>query len=41
MASAIDATTPEALLRAWMPLAPEQMQQAIAKLFGAFARKQS
>ena len=41
MASAINATTPEALLRAWMPLAPEQMQQAIAKLFGAFAPKQS
>jgi hypothetical protein len=41
MASAIDATTPEALLRAWIPLAPEQMQQAITKLFGAFAPRQS
>jgi hypothetical protein len=32
---AIDATTPEALLKAWMPIAPDQMQQAFAKLFGA------
>jgi hypothetical protein len=36
MESAIDATTPEALLKAWMPIAPDQMQQAFAKLFGAF-----
>ncbi len=36
MESAVDATTPEALLRAWMPMAPDQMQQAFAKLFGAF-----
>ena len=36
MQSAIDATTPEALLKAWMPMTPEQMQQAFAKLFGAF-----
>jgi hypothetical protein len=36
MQSAIDATTPEALLKAWMPMAPDQMQQAFAKLFGAF-----
>ena len=35
MQSAIDATTPEALLKAWMPMAPDQMQQAYAKLFGA------
>ena len=36
MQSAIDATTPEALLKAWMPMAPDQMQQAFAKLFGAY-----
>ena len=36
MQSTIDATTPEALLKAWMPMAPDQMQQAFAKLFGAF-----
>jgi hypothetical protein len=36
MASAVDATTPEALLKAWMPMTPDQMQQAFAKLFGAF-----
>ena len=36
MQSAIDATTPEALLKAWMPMAPDQMQQAFAKLLGAF-----
>jgi hypothetical protein len=36
MDSAIAATTPEALLKAWMPMAPDQMQQAFAKLFGAF-----
>lgn len=35
MQSAIDATTPEALLKAWM-MAPDQMQQAFAKLFGTF-----
>jgi hypothetical protein len=34
--SAVDATTPEGLLKAWMPMAPDQMQQAFAKLFGAF-----
>ena len=34
MESAVDATTPEALLKAWMPMAPDQMQQAFAKLFG-------
>jgi hypothetical protein len=33
---AVDVTTPEALLKAWMPMAPSQMQQAFAKLFGAF-----
>jgi len=37
MESAIEATTPEALLKAWMPLAPDQMQHAFARLFGAFA----
>jgi hypothetical protein len=36
MQSAIDATMPEALVQAWMPMAPDQMQQAFAKLFGAF-----
>jgi hypothetical protein len=36
LASAVDITTPEALLGAWMPMAPDQMQQAFAKLFGAF-----
>lgn len=36
MQSTIDASTPEALLKAWMPMAPDQMQQAFAKLFGAF-----
>ena len=36
MQSAIDATTPEALLKAWIPMAPDQMQQAFAKLFDAF-----
>jgi Family of unknown function (DUF6489) len=34
--SAVDATTPEGLLKAWMPMAPDQMQQAFAKLFDAF-----
>jgi hypothetical protein len=28
--------TPEALLKAWMPMASDQMQQAFAKLFSAF-----
>jgi hypothetical protein len=36
LASVVDATTPEELLKAWMPMAPDQMQQAFAKLFGAF-----
>jgi hypothetical protein len=36
---AIEATSPEALLRAWMPMAPDQMQQAFTALFGAFAPK--
>jgi hypothetical protein len=35
MQSAIDATTPEALLKAWM-MAPDQMQQAFTKLFSIF-----
>jgi hypothetical protein len=34
--SAVDATTPEALLKAWFPMALDKMQQAFAKLFGAF-----
>ena len=36
MESVVEATTPEALLKAWMPMAPDQMQQAFAKLLGAF-----
>jgi hypothetical protein len=36
MESAVEATAPEALLKAWMPIAPDQMQQAFAQLFGAF-----
>ena len=36
MQSAIDATTPEALLKTWMPMTPDQMQRAFVKLFGAF-----
>ncbi len=36
MQGAIDAITPEALLKGWMPMAPDQMQQAFAKLFGVF-----
>jgi hypothetical protein len=36
MQSAIDSTTPEALLKTWMPMTPDQMQQAFAKLFAAF-----
>lgn len=34
---AVDTAAPEALLKAWMPLAPDQMQHAFARLFGAFA----
>jgi hypothetical protein len=41
MESAIDTTTPEALLKAWIPMAPDQMQQALAKLFGAFGGSKS
>ena len=36
MESAVEATKPEALLKAWMPMAPDQMQRAFAKLFGSF-----
>lgn len=36
MESAVEATTAEALLKAWMPMTPDQMQQAFAKLFDAF-----
>lgn len=41
MLGAIDATTPDALLKAWLPMAPDQMQQAFAKLFPAFWSKES
>lgn len=41
MASAVDATSPEALVRLWMPMSPDQMQQAFTKLFDAFAPKRS
>jgi Family of unknown function (DUF6489) len=41
MATAIDQITPEALLKAWMPVSPDKMQQAFAKLFEAFVPKQS
>lgn len=40
MLHAVDASAPEALLKAWMPLlpqAPEQMQQAMTGLFRLFA----
>ncbi len=40
MMAAVDTTTPEALLRLWMPMSPDQMQQAFAKLFDAFRPKQ-
>ena len=36
MESAVEATAPEALLKTWMPMASDQMQQAFAKLFSAF-----
>jgi hypothetical protein len=36
--SAVDATTPEALLKAWLPITPDHMQQAFANLLGAFGR---
>jgi hypothetical protein len=36
---AVDATAPEALLKTWFPGAPDQMQQAFAKMFGAFGAK--
>jgi hypothetical protein len=36
MQSAVDATTPEALLKTWMPMTPDQMQQAFVNLFAAF-----
>ena len=41
MQSVIDATTPEALMQAWMPMSPDQMQQAFAKLFGPFGGSKS
>jgi hypothetical protein len=41
MESAVAATTPEALLKAWMPMPPDQMQQAFGKLFGAFVGSKS
>jgi hypothetical protein len=36
LVSAVGTTTPEALMKAWFPMAPDQMQQAFAKLFSAF-----
>ena len=36
---AVDTTTPEALLKTWFPGFPDQMQQAFAKMFGAFGAK--
>jgi hypothetical protein len=36
MESAVEASTPEALLKACMPMAPDQIQQAFVKLFSAF-----
>ena len=41
MQSAVEATTPEALLKMWMPIAPDQMQQAFARLFSAFGGPKS
>ena len=34
--SAVDATTPEALMKTWMPMALDQMQPLFTKLFGPF-----
>ena len=39
MADAIDATTPEALLKLWMPMSPDQIQKAFVNLFDAFSPK--
>ena len=36
MQSAVDATTSEVLLKTWMPMTPDQMQQAFVNLFAAF-----
>ena len=41
MQSAVDATTPEALLKTWMPMTPDQMQQAFVNLFAAFRGSKS
>jgi hypothetical protein len=41
MATALDTTTTEALFRAWLPMAPDQMHQAFTKLFGALTPKRS
>ena len=35
---AADAAAPEALLKAWMPLAPDQVQQAMTAFLSAFGR---
>jgi hypothetical protein len=35
---AVDAVAPEALLKAWIPLAPEQVQQAMMAFLSAFGR---
>jgi len=41
MMQAVDATAPETLMRAWVPMAPELMQQGMNALFGTFMKKQA
>jgi hypothetical protein len=41
IASAIDSTAPEALMRLWMPLSPDQIQQAFGRMMDAFKPKQN
>ena len=41
MMQTVDAITPEALMKAWVPIAPELMQQGMNALFGAFIKKQA
>ena len=41
MANALDATTPEALLKLWLPMSPDQIQNAFANVFAAFRSKQT
>jgi hypothetical protein len=38
---AVDTAAPEALLKAWLPLAPEQVQQAMMAFLSAFGRAKS